>query len=275
LTVALVFLLGAFVYWAFFVTEGAYLGARVVAWTYDLTAAKYDRIKQFHPQDDEWLLSMPLLRALNPVRAPLILDVATGTGRMPRAILSQPAFRGYVVGLDLSRKMLQQAQAKLSAYAGRYALIWGDAQQLAFEDETFDAVCCLEALEFMPKPRDVLKEMGRVLRPGGIFLTTNRVNWESRLMPGKAFRDPEMLTMLEDIGLGHAQIRPWQVYYDLVWARKEGMRSLLGRGTAELASILRCPTCQHAPLRQEGDHLRCPLCGSVLASEQGIIDATF
>ena len=263
--------LAALIYWAFVVTEGAYLGARVVAWTYDLTARRYDRIKQFHPQDDEWLLSGPMLRELRQVNAPLILDVATGTGRLPLAFLNHSLFRGYVVGLDLSLKMLQQAQEKLGGHMGRYSLIWGDAQNLIFADESFDAVCCLEALEFMPAPRGVLQEMYRALRPGGVFLTTNRINWEGKLMPGKAFTDKEIRATLSEIGLTHVDIRPWQVYYDLIWAKKAGSPSGLGRGTTELASILRCPSCQHSPLIWERDQYRCLDCGKILSPENNII----
>jgi ubiquinone/menaquinone biosynthesis C-methylase UbiE len=266
-------LLAVFFYWAFFVTEGAYLGARVVAWTYDVTARHYDRIKNFNPIDDAWLLAMPMLRGLDGVDCPLLLDVATGTGRMPYAMLKRPQFRGTVVGLDLSVEMLRQANAKLSAYAGRYALVWHDAQQLPFPDDTFDAVSCLEALEFMPSPRTVLSEMARVLRPGGVLVVTNRVNWERKLMPGKAFPDDRLRQMLQEIGLQEVEIRPWQVYYDLIWARKAGTQSRLGRGTQGIEDLLRCDRCQHAPLEQRGDALYCPSCGQSYVFREHIVYA--
>ena len=267
-------ILSALIYWAFVVTEGAYLGSQVVAWTYDLTAQRYDQIKQFRPQDDEWLLAGPMLRELRQVNAPLILDVATGTGRMPLALLSHPLFRGYVVGLDLSLKMLERAQEKLGEHIGRYSLVWGNAQNLVCADESFDAVCCLEALEFMPAPRGVLQEMCRVLRPGGVLLTTNRINWEGKLMPGKAFTDKEIGDTLGEIGLTDVDIRPWQVYYDLIWARKAGSPSGLRRGTREVASILRCPSCQHSPLTWERERYRCLDCGETLPLEDNIIRTT-
>ena len=267
-------ILAALVYWAFVVTEGAYLGSRVVAWTYDLTARRYDQIKQFRPQDDEWLLSGPMLGELTQISTPLILDVATGTGRMPLTLLDHPLFHGYVVGLDLSLKMLQHAQEKLDGHLGRYSLIWGDAQDLTFDDESFDAVCCLEALEFMPAPRGVLQEMCRVLRPGGVLLTTNRVNWERKLMPGKAFTDRDIRATLGEIGLTAVDIRPWQVYYDLIWAKKAGSLSGLGRGTREMTSVLRCPSCQFSPLAWERERYRCLDCGETLPLEDNIIRTT-
>jgi ubiquinone/menaquinone biosynthesis C-methylase UbiE len=208
--------LSAFLYWAFVITEGAYLGARIVAWTYDLAASKYDAIKQFSPLDDTWLLASPTVNRLRHVNGPLILDVATGTGRLPLALLRHGRFRGYVIALDLSTKMLRQAERKLGKHEGRWTLVRRDAQDLPFPDHTFDAVSCLEALEFMPSPRRVLGEMARVLRPGGVFLVTNRVNWERKLMPGKAFTDDEIRALLQEAGLTDIKIRPWQVYYDLI-----------------------------------------------------------
>lgn len=264
-------LLGAFLYWALIITEGAYLGARTVAWTYDLTARRYDDIKQFNPQDDAWLLAGPLLRALRDVDCPLVLDVATGTGRLPLALLDRPSFRGTVIGLDLSRKMLHQAREKMLAHAGRYALVWRDAQHLPFPDGTFDAVCCLEELEFMPSPGRVLDEMVRVLRPGGVLVITNRINWEGKLMPGKAFTDDQLRAMLGEIGIAQVEFRPWQVYYDLIWARRGGVPSRLGYGTREVNEILRCPRCGHAPLEERSGHLGCPACGQTYPFERDVV----
>ncbi|MBN1936267.1 MAG: class I SAM-dependent methyltransferase [Anaerolineae bacterium] len=231
-------LLAMLFYWAFIITEGAYLGARVVAWTYDLTAKKYDQIKQFKLDHDVWLIVGPLLHKLRDVQHPLILDVATGTGRLPLSLFSRPTFDGQVIGLDLSRKMLEQADRKLQEHAGRYTLVWHDAQRLPFDDETFDVVCCLEALEFMPDPLQVLSEMARVLRPGGIFLVTNRVNWEAKLMPGKAFSKDQFRAMLKSLGLLRIEFRLWQVYYDLIFALKPGRQAVAGKTRDEIRETL-------------------------------------
>jgi ubiquinone/menaquinone biosynthesis C-methylase UbiE len=264
-------LVGLFLYWALITTEGSYLGARVVALTYDLTARHYDQIKQFDPIHDVWLLAIPMLQALGQIDCPLLLDVATGTGRMPEALLQRPQFDGTIVGLDLSFKMLQQAEAKLRAHRERYSLICQNAQKLPFPDESFDAVSCLEALEFMPSPQRVIAEMNRVLRPGGILLITNRVNWERKLMPGKAFSDDGLRAILEQAGLAQIDIRPWQVYYDLIWARKAGSSSRLGRGTHALEQLLRCPRCEHRPLARTAASLACLACGTNYAIEDHIV----
>jgi SAM-dependent methyltransferase len=207
-----------------------------------------------------------MLNLLHGVNGPLILDVATGTGRLPEALLTSPDFGGAIVGLDLSRKMLRQAAIKLQTLQDQTAaitLIHHDAVPLPFNKESFDAVTCLEALEFMPDPKRLLGEMARVLRPGGVLLTTNRVNWERKLMPGKAFDENTLRTMLHQVGLPQIEIRPWQVYYDLVWARKAGIPSRLGHGTWDKIDILHCPQCKHSPLSEgpaSGD-LNCLACG--------------
>ena len=264
-------LLGLLFYWIFVVTEGAYLGPRVVAWTYDLAARKYDAIKQFSAQDDAWLLAGPMMLKLREVNGPLVLDVAAGTGRMPLALLQHSHFQEYIVALDLSRKMLQEAQAKLRAHAGRYTLLWSDAQRLPFPDSTFEAVTCLEALEFMPSPQRILDEIARVLRPGGTALVTNRVNWERRLMPGKAFTADQIRAMLQKAGLARVEIRSWQVYYDLIWAHRPGIPSRRGHATLDLGQMLRCSRCDATPLQEGLGQLRCPACGKVYPEEQSIV----
>ncbi|MCR4407325.1 MAG: class I SAM-dependent methyltransferase [Anaerolineae bacterium] len=218
LAIALPLLL--FLYWLLVITEGAYLGSQVVAWLYDLSAGRYDAIKQFDLNDENYFLALPLLRALNGVRAPIVLDVATGTGRLPLALLRHSGFRGKVIGLDLSRRMLRLAQHKAHHHRARLYFIRQDAAILPFADNVFDAVTCVEALEFLANPRGALQEMARVLRPGGVLLVTNRVNWEARLMPGKAFSNSTLRAMLESVGLSRIEIRHWQVCYDLVWAWK-------------------------------------------------------
>ena len=101
---------------------------------------------------------------------PLVLDVATGTGRLPLTLLEQGDFRGRVIGLDLSRKMLFQAAVNLAHHAGHYDLVWHTAMDLPFPNDTFDLVTCLEAWEFLPRPVEALRQMIRVLRPGGWLL---------------------------------------------------------------------------------------------------------
>ncbi len=226
--VALVVCLGiGLFYWHLIIAEGAYLGARVVAWTYDWVARRYDSIKQFDPRDDDWFLAHPLLRELQELQElsaaehPLILDVATGTGRLPLALLRR-GYRGSIIGLDLSPGMLGQARAKLRPYGGQVGLIRQDASRLPFGDAAFDAVTCLEALEFFPRPREALAEMVRVLAPSGVLFVSNRVGREAWLLPGKAIPQARLEATLAGYSMHDVQVQRWQVSYDLAMARKDG-----------------------------------------------------
>lgn len=264
--------LGALAYWQLIIAEGTYLGPRAVAKTYDWVARRYDGIKRFNLRDESWFVAAPLLRALAGVERPLVLDVATGTGRLPLALLRERfgASGGRIVGLDLSRGMLRQARAKLRPFADRIDLVWQDAGCLPFDDGAFDAVTCLESLEFMPRPREALAEMARVLAPGGVLYLTNRVGVEARFLPRRALPRPEFEAVLAGLPLREVQVRPWQVNYDLAIARKEGSPPADGRGAAGLADLLRCPLCLGAVQRSVGS-LTCPACEQVYALRGGIV----
>lgn len=232
--------LGLFLYWALVLTEGAYLGPRLVAFLYDLTPGYYDRIKAVTWRDDqEWLVD-PLLDRLGKVVCPLILDVGTGTGRFPAALLASDRFAGQVWGLDISVGMLRRARLRLASLANRWRLIWHDADALPFPDGTFDAVVCLETIEFTPRPERTLGELVRVLRPGGVLLASNRIG-RAGVFPGRVYDDEALLAVLANHPLLHAEIHNWNSFYDLVWARKEGEPEVLGNGTGDLGSWLLAP----------------------------------
>ena len=213
-------LVGLLLYWLLIVTEGVYLGAGIVALLYNWVATRYDGIKAFNPSFEELFLLQPMLTLLSGRDEPWVLDVATGTGRVPRLLLFSPAFYGRVVGLDYARKMLTQAASRLAAYRERVTLVWENAMHLPFPDDTFDLVTCLEALEFMPDPGRVLAEIIRIAQPGAGIVITRRRGWESRLMSGKCWSESELTELMEQLGAEQVSVIPWQVDYDLVLARK-------------------------------------------------------
>lgn len=211
---------GFLIWWLLIETEGVYLGRRVVIALYDLVAHRYDRIKQFDAYADHVLVSQALMAAIAPKTAPLILDVATGTGRVPLLMASSVNFHGHVVGIDASKRMLSVARAKLTAQGfDSYAtLLRQDASRLPFPAERFDVVTCLEALEFMPDQAAALAEMTRVLKPGGVLLTTIRI--DTRWMPDRTWNEPKMREALEALEMRDIHFAIWQADYSQVWARK-------------------------------------------------------
>lgn len=239
---------GAVLWYLLITTEGVYLGQRVVIWLYDLYARRYDRIKNFDADWETLMLARPIMNTLRAVERPLILDVATGTARLPLTLLGEDDFRGHVVGLDYSRRMLRVAAEKLgaSARAGQVDLIYQPAEALPFPDAAFDAVACLEALEFTPDPDAILAEMVRVLRPGGLLLLSNRKGTGARLMPGKTQPGKALVEKLQaQYGLTDVSLDIWQVDYEQVWAFRAGalQPALDGGDDFTLEGILRCAQC--------------------------------
>jgi ubiquinone/menaquinone biosynthesis C-methylase UbiE len=212
-------LLGGLVYWLLVTTEGVYLGPRIVVWLYDQVAHKYDSIKQFDPEEEAFLVGRPLLNALQEVKHPRILDVATGAGRVPVVMADYvEQVNGRLIGLDASAKMLAQAAAKIDSLAVDFAR--GTAVALPFPDASFDAVVCLEALEFFPSDTAALREMARVLRPGGFLMITRRVGWEGKAFLGRYRSEEWLREALTAVGCRDVAFHLWLLNYDLVTAVK-------------------------------------------------------
>jgi ubiquinone/menaquinone biosynthesis C-methylase UbiE len=272
--VAALILLGLAIYWAIWVTEGAYFGQRAVRWLYDRGATTYDGVKQYNPVDEAAFLGNPIFSRLEESFGPysLLLDVATGTARLPVALFEIPFYEGEIVGLDLSRAMLRESARKVAAHRERITLLHHPAAPLPFASDTFDAVASLEALEFMPDRRAALREMVRVLRPGGWFFVTNRIGTDAKMMPGRTDSPEQFEAYLGSLGLTEIFTRPWQEYYDLIFARKPGTAGE-GRGfTGAWLDALTCSHCEKAGsgLIGEGEWT-CQVCGtSIKIGEDGI-----
>ncbi|MDO4340294.1 MAG: class I SAM-dependent methyltransferase [Eubacteriales bacterium] len=107
-----------------------------------------------------------LLEKLSDISYHSALDLGCGTGEMIKRILEQDAQKA-LTGIDLSEKMLKIAKGKLN---GRAKLLLGDSEHLPFQDGTFDVVYCNDSFHHYPAPENVLAEVKRVLKTGGLFL---------------------------------------------------------------------------------------------------------
>ncbi len=272
LLLAITFVLGGSLLWYLLIaTEGIYLGRRVVISLYDLYARRYDSIKQFDTEWEALTLGTPLAEALSHLPQPLILDVATGTARLPLLLCQAPNFDGTLLGLDYSWRMLRVAAEKLGK-TPRVALLYQDATRLPFADETFDAVACLEALEFLPNPTATLTEIVRVARAGAPILLTNRRGFHARLMPGKIQPSAQFAAWLrEKIGLVQVVVEAWQMEYDLIWAMKAGTPP--SRQVRAWQAALCCPACQKIGFRADAlSALVCLHCDRhLLITAEGIV----
>lgn len=103
-----------------------------------------------------------LLDRVAPRRGESILDIACGTGVVAR-LAEQRGHTGRLVGIDLNTAMLAVARAKSSTVEW----VDGSALDLPFNANSFDVVLCQLGLQFFPDRPLALKEMVRVLKPGG------------------------------------------------------------------------------------------------------------
>lgn len=100
-----------------------------------------------------------------------LLDVGCGAGFLTNEF-------GYcarkVVGLDQSKESLNIAKKYDPSQKVEY--IYGNAYELPFENDSFDVICAMDFLEHVNSPEKVVKEIQRVLKPGGLFFyhTFNR-----------------------------------------------------------------------------------------------------
>lgn len=96
-----------------------------------------------------------------------VLDIACGTGVVTRLVAQHVGPHGKVIGLDLNPGMIEVARS-LSVSSG-IAIDWivGDALKLPFPHAMFHRVFCQGGLQFIPNRLTALREMYRVLKPGG------------------------------------------------------------------------------------------------------------
>ncbi|TMC75055.1 MAG: methyltransferase domain-containing protein [Chloroflexi bacterium] len=110
-------------------------------------------------QDARWRAR--LVESVQAAADDVVLDVATGTGLVARALSVR--YRCDVVGLDRSADMLGAASAR----DGHIPLVRARAESLPFPDESFDHVTFTYLLRYVDDPAAVMRELARVVRPGG------------------------------------------------------------------------------------------------------------
>src|SRR5260370_1116321 len=102
------------------------------------------------------------------VEAQVIIDVATGPGTVARLAAPRLGPKGRIVATDIARPMLDIARAKPSLTgAAPIEYVESPAAPLSAPTGEFDVVLCQQGLQFFPDRPSALREMRRVLKPGG------------------------------------------------------------------------------------------------------------
>ncbi len=97
-----------------------------------------------------------------------VLDVACGTGVVARQAAPILGPAGAILGVDLNARMLDVAREHTPTGGAPAEWRQGDAASLPCPDADFDVVLCQQGLQFFPDKAGALREMHRVLKPGGL-----------------------------------------------------------------------------------------------------------
>lgn len=132
---------------------------------FDRWAINYDRDRissWFHHYQSKALDRLGLLKGQR------FLDVGCGTGWAVRQAAAR-LFDGVACGVDISPKMIEQANSLSGDYAN-IDLRVANSESIPFEDSSFDRILCTCSFHHYENPQAALKEIGRVLKPGGTFV---------------------------------------------------------------------------------------------------------
>jgi demethylmenaquinone methyltransferase/2-methoxy-6-polyprenyl-1,4-benzoquinol methylase len=128
---------------------------------------RYDRLAEVlsFGQNGRWRRAMITKEA--PAAGQTVLDVASGTAGVALQVAGRTGAR--VIGVDLTEQMLRQGQRNVagSPMSDRIELVAGRAEQLPFADAAFDALTFTYLLRYVLDPEATLRELARVVRPGG------------------------------------------------------------------------------------------------------------
>lgn len=169
--------------------------------------------------ESEREVRLGLIKLLNLDRHSKVLEISAGTGKDSELILDNLDVDGELWLLDLSPDMLARAKGKIARYPARTEAAVGDACHLPYADNYFDALYCFAGVGHFTDQRAALKEMARVVRPGGrvVFAEKNVPPW---------LRDTEYGKILTNNNPMFADENPLALLP--VEARDAGIRWILG-----------------------------------------------
>lgn len=121
-----------------------------------------------HVPENLWTVAQ-----LNPQPTDRILEVGFGPGVAVEELLKRVT-EGFVAGVDFSETMVEEASRRNAEaiQAGCADLRYGEASELPFPAATFDKAFSIHSIYFWPRPMSALKELHRVLKPGGLLVIT-------------------------------------------------------------------------------------------------------
>ena len=142
----------------------ARLQRRIQRYGWDLAAVDYESLWQAQLAEAQ----DALLELASPAAGERVLDIACGTGLVSFGAARAVGPNGHVLGIDLSDRMINAAERRARDLKISNCIFSRmDAETLALPDASIDVALCALGLMYMPDPEQALREMYRVLRPGG------------------------------------------------------------------------------------------------------------
>ncbi|MGK9287409.1 demethylmenaquinone methyltransferase [Staphylococcus warneri] len=130
---------------------------------------KYDRLNNIISFEQHKVWRKRVMKEMSVKKGSTALDVCCGTADWTIALSKAVGPQGEVTGLDFSENMLEVGKEK-TAHMDNIHLVHGDAMNLPFDDASFDYVTIGFGLRNVPDYLGALKEMARVLKPGGMIV---------------------------------------------------------------------------------------------------------
>jgi ubiquinone/menaquinone biosynthesis C-methylase UbiE len=206
----------------------------------DPVVAEY--AKAAHDYDEKWAFyveatSRETLRRMPMMPTARVLDVGCGTGELLRRLRAKYP-RAVLAGLDPVAEMLDVAKDKLS---GNEDLRVGYADSLPWDAGSFDVLVSCNMFHYITHPVEALREMARVLRPGGFLVLTDwcddylacRVcNLYLRLTNRafyKTYRQAECLGVLNAAGFSDVKLERYKISW--LWGLMTAVITIPARGT--------------------------------------------
>jgi ubiquinone/menaquinone biosynthesis C-methylase UbiE len=142
----------------------AKLQRRIQRYGWDLAATGYESLWQAQLAEAQ----VAMLEFASPAEGERVLDVACGTGLVSFAAARAVGPKGHLLGTDLSQRMIDAAERRAQDLGlSNCSFLRMDAENLSVPDASFDVALCGLGLMYVPDPEKALREMRRVLRPGG------------------------------------------------------------------------------------------------------------
>lgn len=164
-------------------------------------------------------VSERLAEALEILPDERVLDVATGSGN--GAIAAARRSWGGTVGIDFVPALLERGRERAAAERLAVEFVEGDAQDLPFEDASFDVAMSIFGAMFAPDQERTAQELLRVVKPGGRI---GMANWT----PDGALSEFFAILVKHTGGPPPGTVPP------VLWGREEHARSLFGDGITEM-----------------------------------------